>query len=561
MNNKLRWYWKRFWAMSPDEWARRAAFELQKCLWRHQPPRGAKPLHLDLPPDKTTSKCLPTPQPDKVALLARAEEILQRGTPDWQLDETTGKSAPLRFSLDIDYRDAASIGDAKVIWEKNRHHHLTVLAAAYALTRDERYADAAVTQLLDWAERNPCLRGLAWSHALEAAIRLIAWVWCERLLRGSPHHARLSALWPVIHQHQQFVECARSFGSSANNHLIGEMAGLFIAATAWPIFAESARWQQIALRSLEEEIIRQTFPCGLNREMAWSYHVFTFELFLLAWLENPSAFSARYLERLRRMAGVITALADCAPNFGDCDDARALDIGVSNARLRQLCGETPTSTDEAGLFVLRDGPVAVLFDAAPHGYLSIAAHAHADALAFTLTVDGQPVFVDSGTFDYFRWPEDRRYFRSTRAHNTVVVDGLDQSVQAGPFLWSSKAKTTVEAWDDTTAVASHDGYARIGVLHRRSVTLRGKVLEIADSLLGSGEHDVTILFHLAPECEFDGQVRRGNIRVRMTLPAAPELISGWYSSRFGAKKKTTTVQVRWKGKLPVTLTSRLEVLP
>jgi len=544
VKKNLSWYWRRARAMSLLEIAQRIAFERRKQQWRRQPPPGATPLHFNLPADTLSVKCLPS------SVTAEADEILRRGTPDWHKDDLTGKSAPLSFSLDIDYRDADAIGNAKVIWEKSRHHHLTVLAAAYALTKDERYAAAVATQLLDWSEKNPCLRGFNWSHALEAGIRLIAWVWCERLLRGSTHHDRLKSLWPVIHQHQQFIELARSRGSSANNHLIGEMAGLFIAATAFPLFADSARWRELARQSLEEEIIRQTFPSGLNREMAYSYHVFTFEFFLFAWLENPSAFSAAYLDRLRRMAGVITALADCAPNYGDCDDGHALVLGTGNAQLRQLCGETPTTTEEAGLFVLRQGNITVLADAGPHGYLSIAAHAHADALAFTLTVGGQPIFVDSGTYDYFRSEQDRRYFRSTQAHNTVVVDDLDQSAQAGPFLWSRQAKTTVESWDGKTLVAAHDGYR--GIIHRRQFALRGNVLEITDTLEGTGDHEAALWFHLAPECSPD--------RVKMNLPGKVETTEGWYSPRFGVKKKCVATVARWRGTLPVTLTTILEIL-
>lgn len=546
--------------MSMAEIFHRTVFERQKQRWRRQPPCGATPLHLKLTEDTLSASCLPSDETEKKALIAEAEEILRRGAPDWHKDELSGKSAPLIFSLDIDYRDAETIGDAKTIWEKSRHHHLTILAVAYALTKDERYADAVTTQILDWSARNPCLRGLNWSHALEAGIRLIAWVWCERLLRGSVHHDRLNALWCIIHQHQQFIELARSRGSSANNHLIGEMAGLFIAATAWPVFVESEQWIELARRSLEEEIIRQTFPSGLNREMAFSYHVFTFEFFLFAWLENPLAFSAAYTERLRRMAGVITAFADCAPNYGDCDDGHALDLGTSNARLRQLCGEIPTTTEDAGLFVLRHGDIAVLADAGPHGYLSIAAHAHADALAFTLTIAGQSIFVDSGTYDYFRSEKDRRYFRSTRAHNTVVVDGLDQSTQAGPFLWSHQAKTTVESWDGKTLIALHDGYR--GIVHRRRFTLRGNVLEITDTVEGNGEHEAAIYFHLAPECAFDRDallVTRGNVRVRMSLSVKAEITEGWYSPCFGVKKECVAIVARWRGALPVTVTTTLEI--
>ena len=81
--------------------------------------------------------------------------------------------------------------------------------------------------------------------------------------------------------------------------------------------------------------------------------------------------------------------------------------------------------------------VSVLFDCAELGYGSIAAHGHADALSFTLRVGGRDVFVDPGTFDYFTYPEWRTYFRTTASHNTLEIDGRDQSAMLGPFLWGS----------------------------------------------------------------------------------------------------------------------------
>jgi uncharacterized heparinase superfamily protein len=214
----------------------------------------------------------------------------------------------------------------------------------------------------------------------------------------------------------------------------------------------------------------------------------------------------------------------------------------------------------------------VLADAGPHGFLSIAAHAHADALAFTLSVGGQPILVDAGTFDYFGADDCRAYFRSTRAHNTVLVDDLDQSVPAGPFLWTRHARTKVEARDETMLTASHDGYRRLGVIHRRQLELRGSVLRVEDTLTGTGTHEITLCFHAAPECRVERVepnvllLSRPRVRVRMRLPDAMETDlmqgaekGGWYSAGFGVKKEAVSVFARLSGRLPVSLTTVLEI--
>src|SRR5262249_9207637 len=81
-----------------------------------------------------------------------------------------------------------------------------------------------------------------------------------------------------------------------------------------------------------------------------------------------------------------------------------------------------------------------LVDAGPLGYLSIAAHGHADALAFTLSVGGREILVDPGTYAYHRNRRWRDYFRGTSAHNTLRVDGREQSEPGGDFLWLSHAR-------------------------------------------------------------------------------------------------------------------------
>jgi hypothetical protein len=170
---------------------------------------------------------------------------------------------------------------------------------------------------------------------------------------------------------------------------------------------------------------------------------------------------------------------------------------------------------ESGYYLLQCGPadsterISIVVDCGELGFKSIAAHGHADALSFALCAFGREVFVDPGTYDYFTYPEWRTYFRSTRAHNTVVIDDQDQSVMLGPFMWGHRANSRCVEWDPWPdgggrLVAEHDGYRRLRdpVIHRRNFELdpTKRRLTIADDISAAAHHRVAIHFHLSERC-------------------------------------------------------------
>jgi hypothetical protein len=133
-----------------------------------------------------------------------------------------------------------------------------------------------------------------------------------------------------------------------------------------------------------------------------------------------------------------------------------------------------------------------------------------------MNVDGQPILIDPGTYAYQEGYGWRDYFRSTSAHNTVVVDGRNQSEIQGSFLWGQQAHTTIRHWQTTPeydfAIAEHDGYSKIGITHRRSVLfLKSSWLMVVDDLLGKGQHHINQLWHLHPNCHIT--VTTENIKV------------------------------------------------
>jgi hypothetical protein len=484
---------------------------------------------------------------------------------DWNRDHSSGRAAPMTFAGAIDYRDFSVTGDCKLVWEPNRHQHLVVLGRAYRATGERRYAEAVAQQLASWLEQCPYGRGMNWRSPLELSIRLVNWVWALDLVAeaGVIQDALRERILHAAWLHLRDVSRKYSRGSSANNHLIGEAAGVFIGASYFAAFPESARWLEQAAAVLEQEIKAQTYTDGGNREQAFAYHVFVTEFLLLAGLVGRWTrrdFSRAYWSRLERMlefAGALSEGGDQPPAYGDADDGYVLDLGDSRdvrgllSTAAVLCGRADfkrwaqglrESTcwlvgggardafaalkdvgrgrlaargfPDSGYYLLQCGTaggpdrISVLFDCGELGFGAIAAHGHADALSITLRAFGTDVLVDPGTYDYFTHPAWRRYFRGTAAHNTVEVDDLDQSEPLGSFLWGARANSRCLRFhlDDRggEVVGEHDGYLGLddGVLHRRSVRLEAapRVVTICDEIRTEGWHRIAIRFHLSEHC-------------------------------------------------------------
>ena len=484
--------------------------------------------------------------------------------PDWFYDPVTGRrSAADKYAFALNQRDEAGVGNVKQVWEVNRLQHLTLLAAAWYLTGEDAYAQRVDEQLRSWWRENPFLSGVNWTSGIELGVRLINFVWIRRLLDSWPgvgdlfEHCNL-ALWQ-IRWHQEYLAAFESRGSSANNHVIAEAVGQLAASCAFPWFPESARWQRDSARLLERELEHNTFSSGINRELASDYHGFVAELGFFAAIEASAAgvpLSDATWRLLCAMADAMAALVDervQPPRQGDSDEGRVvlLDapehnrwpallalsdalfgrlgwwpqvtadvgsvlVGALAGSRREISGrpeERPFRFADAGITIFRTDSanfpeIWCRCDGGPHGFLSIAAHAHADALSVEVRYGGVDILADPGTYCYHGEPEWRKYFQSTIGHNTIELDGQWQSVRSGAFLWLRHALSReLEVLDDrenASWTGEHDGYTRLkpSAVHRRSVRLdrASHSIEIADEIRGGG-YDVRIAFHLGPDVE------------------------------------------------------------
>lgn len=647
--------------MSPREVGWRAADQVRERRWaRRRVPAGA--AHDRQVPGLLGDRRFPAVLPDEVrgtvpapvaAAVTDAAEALLAGRwevlgvprpdivdPDWFRDPVTGRRAPQdELAFRIDHRDEQVTGNVKSVWELSRHHHLTVLAAAWWLTREDRFAQAVARQLESWWRANPFLSGIHWTSGIELGIRLTSWVWVRRLLDSWPGCRDLfeqnDLALRQIRWHQEYLASFRSRGSSANNHAVAEASGRLVAACAFPWFQQSERWREQAASDLARSLAANTFGSGVNRELASDYHRFVTELGLVALAESNGAgrpLPRKVRELLASSLDAAAALLDAsgrAPRQGDGDEGRALVLDpptedawasllstgsvlvgapgwwprpapdLASALLGSLGGiepvghraeSRPDAFPDAGIHLLRtprgsSPEIWCRCDGGPHGFLSLAAHGHADALSIEVRHGGVDILADPGTYCYHGEPVWRSYFRSTRAHNTVEVDGVSQSVEGGPFLWRTRTDAAVDGTERTGDLqvwsAHHVGYRRLdpALRHSRTVSLdaaKGQ-LTVLDELVGEVEHSLRLNWHLGPQVQVDLRTTSAELRWvgtdgagtgALQLPeqlswsrhtAETDPILGWYSPGFGQRVPSTTLvgTGSWTGTLELRTLVRL----
>lgn len=550
--------------------------------------------------------------------------------PDWHKDLSSGVSfSNTQFSRDINTRTHPD-RSAKFVWEPARMQYLVRIAYAWRKTHEEKYLDLFIDHVESWIDQNPYLTGVHWYSNIELNIRLITWFLCWEILEIDTlykEHIKLQAFidkkWlPAIYLHCRHTVNNLSRFSSANNHLISEYAGLFIASSFWK-FRESTRWVQLAKKGLESEILKQHTSEGINREETAGYIQFITDFFLVSYVvaeKTDNKFSPSFNVTFEKIIDYIFTLLDTGlntPNYGDEDDGRAFQletekefnnfcsilisgcilfknkkwksraqaIDAKNSVLFGSIGRKafavlpeeevkPSSMfyPESGHFFFKklhnSKEVYIHFDAAPLGYLSIAAHGHADALSFTLHADGHPILVDPGTYSYHTHKAYRDYFKGTLAHNTLRINGTNQATIGGPTMWRDHYTVSLQDINVTQGKeyvkVSHNGYySKFGILHFRTIEFdkQDAMLTITDDIENcrrDEEYRVEFPLHLHPEikvlqendCDFllENKISVISVRIKTDkklnytcVKGSQEPLMGWYSHSFNRKTKTNTL--------------------
>ena len=547
--------------------------------------------------------------------------------PDWQLDWVSGKSWPLEKAEDLQIvRHDQS--DVKAPWELSRLQWAPVLAKAYVLSGDPKYRSHLRGLLTGWIVRNPVGKGVNWTVAMEASLRAISLCLTTELLWpfSADEMPWLNLLTNTLWQHLRFIEAHNEFSFLVrSNHYLSNVVGLTTLAAYLQGPGMHRRLRKYA-EAVQREILQQTYADGGDCEASTGYHVLVAQMglhSLVVQQRSGQQIDAGFEARLRLMFAWITLLADSdwkLPLLGDCDNGRVELLGDDMLqsmrpagerhalRVWSLCGlassvlhmpaggdaneatwlgltPVPTGKPEvqavavlpdSGIAVLAAGEASVIFCAMPNGLGGKGSHTHCDKLSLVFRLGLDEVFCDSGSRCYTRSAELRNADRSTRAHNTLMVDAVDQNTIPGDpgLLFSCGNEGSVSPIvivdGDPAVRASHRGYLRLATEHRRTVRLSASALLVWDDLSGSGNHLLDLRYILGPSwsvtsekgddgrvaCAINGPRRLSlqcEARSSLTLTILPTNISREY----GASLPATCIQIQTTASLPATLQTRV----
>jgi len=512
----------------------------------------------------------------------------QSGENSWHLAPDTKKEWPIVFFDSIPYRQDNPYGDIRIAWESSRLQHFIALAKL-ANNNEGIVSDQAIKlieeQFLSWVDDNPPFSGIHYISAMECALRILSVCYALDMIRAKLQSS--DRIWPallnMIRVHAGYIENRLSLYSSVGNHTIAECAGLIYAGKLFPEMDGAERWVAKGLDILKQEADYQILKDGGGIEQAFWYQLFIIDLYgLVAALlkhknEAVPPVIASALHRGRKFLHTLAQSPSQLPAVGDSDSGYALSpcLGLSWEGVE--ISEGISRFDDSGYTVLNDKssiPCFLLFDHGPLGKSPSYGHGHADALSIMLNIGKQNILIDPGTYTYTRHAQWRSYFRSTRAHNTVMVDGLDQARQETSFMWSQPFKANLlESETENEGVirllAQHNGYHKVGVTHWRGIIFRpSSSLLIWDYLDGKGVHGLELNWHLGyhpdeKNGEYEFPILPQSVLMSVEGGEA-SLHSGtvnphyaWKSRTYGIKEPITSLQVRYDGPLSHEFVTRI----
>jgi uncharacterized heparinase superfamily protein len=475
------------------------------------------------------------------------------------------------------------------LWSITLHYHEWVYNLAEAAIQGNDLALPLLQQyLMHWFAhcrlRQIGPGNLIW-NAFSIATRLSWWIRALDLLarRGVELEHEFHARWlHSISRQAQFLSHHLEWDLRAN-HLLRDAAGL-----AWAgryLQGRSAdRWLSLAMDLAESQAAEQVLPDGGHFERSPMYHIHVLEDFLaLARLVPNASSQERLRDVCRKMAGFVWWMRHPDGSMPLLNDGAHRAVSAPDVLLERMRREsfelsrTPPwglkHFEQTGIVVWHGDPWTLFWDVGEVGPGYQPGHAHADTLTIESSFRGQRLIVDPGTFGYDR-SEQRRYDRSTVAHNTVCVDGLDSSEMWHIFRVGARARPlgvdVIPRRQGFTAWAAHSGYdERAGSpRHARQVTVEERqTIRIIDQVHGLGRHVLEGGWLLAPTWQVAAapsgwDLRDGSLAVRVRVmtrqPVRFSIERRPWHPEYGREIETSRLVWRCDAQLPFELTTIME---
>ena len=477
---------------------------------------------------------------------------------------------------------------ATQLWKYNLHYfdYTEMLAVRYRESRDVQAFQAFRRLAKSWMDACPVATPLAWDP-YPISLRITNWIkayawFAPALAEEEPFAVRLrQSIWSQA----RFLEDNLEY-HLLGNHLIENGRALLFAGLFFQ--GETARrWRDRGIQILDAELAEQFLADGGHYERSPMYHQIMLHLYddvidvLARQGETPPAMWRSSVERMRRW---LQAMVHPDGEIALFNDAA---FKIAGSPLKQI-GDAPLQDGfqallESGYFIFRDKQAGnyLALDCGPLGPDYQPGHGPSDTLSYELSLGGRRFIVDAGVSNYYGDQARRHYDRSTMAHNTVMIDGQEQSEVWGRFRVARRAYPldVRHHVDDglTYVIGSHTGYRRLPgkPTHRRWVGwIDRRFWVIVDRIDGDGEHRLENFLHFHPQANarqlsvttasrdwplVGGRIEGGDQTLHIaawgvdtieTIRGELDPIQGWYAPEFGMNQSNEVWSLQHQGPSP-----------
>jgi len=463
------------------------------------------------------------------------------------------------------------------LYNLNYFDYLTDLGVLFSKTRNAEVLMTARSLIEDWIAKNPPSTPLSWDP-YPTSMRVRNWVRAYFLFEGAPGSTFWDSFLSSLYSQVRFLAHNLEYDLEGNHLLEGYLSilvGLYFFQER-----KAKKWRQWATRMLDRELTVQLLQDGGHFERSPMYHSVLLEHLLdcLRLLPAGSTASSAIQDACERMLSFLQRVR-CKdgeiPLFGDS----AFGIASSPARILQyasaIMGEklnsvaTPPmehvaiqSLEGSGFYRISTPYAEMTINGAGISSQRQPGHAHCDIFSYELCVGDKRMIVDTGVYTYYADSQLRQYSRSTKAHNTLSVDGHEQHEIWGNFRVGRRARVLesslqkVDACIQFTGV--HDGFSFLAgaPLHQRWIRLLGEsFFVIIDSIAGGSKHVAESFVHLHPEVSVDASCLTFSwgdegIRLIPVEGTKAETEEGWYFPEFGKQIRNNVVKFTREGVAP-----------
>jgi len=428
--------------------------------------------------------------------------------------------------------------DALHLWNFNVHYleYLIALKAKYKATGVEDYKRKLDEILEKWYENGTSDVDSNQAYTISLRIvnmLLVADIVTDRQRLYNSMYAQYKYL--LKHQEKHLL----------GNHYLENLKAIVICSIVYNDDITYGKYIERFFRELDEEIT----PDGLHFESSLMYHKIVLEDLIRVALILKQSYKKEFDTILKYIGKMNDALYSLENGIGRTLLFNDAGEGVSKSTTsllhtsRSLFGIEPASKNPvSGYYRIDDGDISVLVDCGELSPRYMPGHAHCDCLSFELFIKGDPVLVNSGTYQY--QGKFRRYFRNTSAHNTVMINDHEQSELWGEHRAAGRI-SAVKASMSKDGKAISGSYRNFhGESHHRKITYSNGVLEVQDMTDGRGKS----YLHLDPGIKYNNMIISGRgIEARIVpINARISVEESICAPYFGVMENNSTIVFEWE---------------